>query len=65
MLVLKNVDLVKDRINERVKKGGHGIPNALVDKRFEKSLHNLPTLISTVWYSSSVWQYQGISRNLL
>jgi len=43
---VENVDLVKDRINERVKKGGHGIPNALVDKRFEKSLHNLPTLIT-------------------
>ncbi|TGY25862.1 ATPase [Lactobacillus johnsonii] len=43
---VENVDLVKDRINERVKKGGHGIPNALVEKRFEKSLHNLPTLIT-------------------
>lgn len=60
---IENVELVKERINDRVKKGGHGIPTVLIDKRFHKSLHNLSELIThfdTVHLYDNTKEFQEI-----
>lgn len=37
--------IAKDRVKARVAKGGHDVDNALIDKRFDKSLQNLPKIM--------------------
>jgi len=38
---LENVEIAKERVKERVKKGGHGISDEDIERRYEKSLQNL------------------------
>ena len=38
---LDNADLAIERVKQRVEKGGHGIPDELVRKRYSQSLKNL------------------------
>lgn len=38
-------EIAKQRIAERVKMGGHGIPDTYVEKRFRESLSNLHQII--------------------
>ena len=40
-----SVDIAKTRIASRVQKGGHGIPDADVERRFSESIKNLPRAI--------------------
>lgn len=40
-----SVDIAKARIASRVLKGGHGIPDADVERRFSESIRNLPKAI--------------------
>ena len=40
-----SVDIAKVRIASRVLKGGHGIPDADVERRFSESIRNLPKAI--------------------
>ncbi len=40
-----SVDIAKARIESRVLKGGHGIPDADVERRFSESIKNLPRAI--------------------
>ena len=50
---LSSVELALARIDDRVKKGGHNIPNEVVIRRYERSLDNLVNLfipISDKWY---------------
>ena len=42
---LENVDLSKKRVQARVLKGGHGIADELIEKRFIKSIHNLKEVV--------------------
>lgn len=42
---LENKDLHIQRVKNRVKEGGHDIPNDVVIRRFDKSIGNLPDLI--------------------
>ncbi len=42
---LSDVQLAKQRIAERVEKGGHGIPDNVVEKRYGMSLDNLKEAI--------------------
>ncbi|GFH42728.1 ATPase [Lactococcus hodotermopsidis] len=42
---LESSDLAIKRIAERVKRNGHGIPDDLVRKRYEKSLENLKLIL--------------------
>jgi predicted ABC-type ATPase len=54
-LRLPSVDVSFERVKRRVAAGGHGIPEDLVRRRFEKSLRNLETLYKPIvdeWY---VW----------
>ena len=38
---IESAEIAKQRIAERVKMGGHGIPDRDVEKRYEESLRNL------------------------
>lgn len=40
-----NVEIAKERVIERVKNGGHGVPEDLIEKRYIKSLENLKLII--------------------
>ncbi|RMC39068.1 ATPase [Lactobacillus sp. ESL0233] len=37
-------EVAKERVKSRVSKGGHGIPNEVIDRRYPKSLKNLEQL---------------------
>ena len=43
---IRSVEIAKQRIANRVAKGGHGIPEADVERRFVESLNNLHRAIS-------------------
>lgn len=47
-IALENVELSKKRIAERVSKGGHGIPDNIVEKRYGESLRNLKEVLPLV-----------------
>src|SRR5207244_3856001 len=50
---LNSVELALKRIEDRVRKGGHDIPEDVVRRRFERSLRNLKNLffpIADSWY---------------
>lgn len=55
---LKDVELAKKRVKDRVKKGGHGIQDSLIEKRYSMSLDNLnkaiPLCDKVVIYDNSV-----------
>jgi len=38
---LDNTDLAKERVKQRVEKGGHNIPDVIVERRYMKGLYNL------------------------
>ncbi|AUJ30983.1 ATPase (plasmid) [Liquorilactobacillus mali] len=40
-VALKNEKVAINRVHERVKKGGHGVPDEVVKKRYNQSNHNL------------------------
>lgn len=41
-VALRDENLAIQRVNERVQKGGHGVPVAAIKKRYQQSKHNLP-----------------------
>ena len=50
---MKNVDVALARVRDRVAKGGHEVPEALVRRRFERSVRNLLTKyrpLADSWY---------------
>ena len=42
---VNSVEIAKDRVHARVQKGGHGVPLALIEKRFVASLAHLKRII--------------------
>lgn len=42
---VESVDIAKERVKQRVKKGGHDIEEKLIEKRFKQSLENLKKVI--------------------
>ncbi len=44
-IALDSAELAKDRIADRVQKGGHGIPDELVEKRYQQSFKNLERIL--------------------
>jgi len=42
---LENYDIAKERVKFRVSKGGHGIPDDIIEKRYVQSLENLKEAI--------------------
>jgi predicted ABC-type ATPase len=49
---LNNEEIAKERVNRRVKKGGHGIDEKVISRRYVKGLINLPVFMRAVndWY---------------
>ncbi len=43
---VENVDIAKERVVIRVKKGGHGIPDKDIERRYDDSLANLSKVIN-------------------
>jgi predicted ABC-type ATPase len=43
---LDSPELAKERVRERVKNGGHGIPEKDIDRRYYESLENLRSILS-------------------
>jgi predicted ABC-type ATPase len=41
---LESVSLAKERVHERVSKGGHNIPNPVIERRYIRGLKNFETL---------------------
>ncbi|NSB16087.1 putative ABC-type ATPase [Clostridium beijerinckii] len=42
---LESFEIAKERVKFRVSKGGHGIPDKVIEKRYAESLLNLEALI--------------------
>lgn len=42
---LENAEIAKERVKERVKKGGHGISDEDIERRYDKSLQNLKEVL--------------------
>lgn len=42
---VNDVEIAKTRVHERVKKGGHGVSDELIERRFDNSLKNLKLII--------------------
>lgn len=47
-VAIKNADMAIERVNQRVKKGGHGIPANVIKKRYKQSHDNLPIVTGKV-----------------
>ena len=43
---IESIDIAKERVAIRVSKGGHGIPDEAIERRYTDSLANLNRLIS-------------------
>ncbi|URZ06113.1 zeta toxin family protein [Clostridium felsineum] len=42
---VENVNIAKERVKIRISKGGHGIPNEAIERRYTESLLNLKSLL--------------------
>lgn len=55
---LENVEIAKTRVSDRVKHGGHGIPESDIEKRYTETFVNLKTVLPicdlTAFYDNSV-----------
>lgn len=45
---LATIQLAKERVCDRVKKGGHGIPDSDIERRFQESFSQMKSLLSKV-----------------
>lgn len=65
---LNSVDLARERIGIRVKKGGHFVANDIVERRYFKGLQNLKHFISISddWYvyDNSGTGYELVAKNV-
>ena len=63
---LENLELAINRVKSRVLKGGHDIPKDIIERRYFKSLKNLPKFIElvTAWYlyNNSKSSYELIAK---
>jgi predicted ABC-type ATPase len=63
-IAIRDVKLAKARIAYRVANGGHGIPNHVVEKRYDKSLKNLKLLLpffdNVEIYDNSLGEYKTV-----
>ncbi|RAX56561.1 ATPase [Helicobacter monodelphidis] len=63
---VKSVDIAKNRVKQRVKKGGHNISEKLIEKRFKQSSKNLETIIpfckQVLIFDNSESEFQLVER---
>jgi predicted ABC-type ATPase len=64
-LWIPSPELAIRRIRQRVKKGGHPIPDADVRRRFSRSLQNLTHLYAPLAHSWQLWDNQNKPPSLL
>jgi len=64
-LWLPSVIVALDRVAERVRKGGHNVPVAVVRRRFRKGIHNLLQTYRSVWDSLSLFDNSGATARLI
>ncbi len=62
---LNSVELALARIEDRVKKGGHNIPNDVVIRRYERSLDNLINLFMPICDKWSIFDNSSDKMNLI
>ncbi len=65
---LESVQLAKSRVTERVKKGGHNIPKAVIERRYKKGIINFSKYASQSndWYvyDNSGTEYKLLARSI-
>ncbi len=65
---LESAEIAFERVAIRVKKGGHGIPQDIIERRYKKGLANFPKYTSIVqnWYlfDNSGQAYQIIAKSI-
>ena len=64
-LWLPSVAVALDRVAERVRKGGHNVPAAVVRRRFRKGIHNLLRTYRSIWDSISLFDNSGATARLI
>jgi predicted ABC-type ATPase len=67
-LWLNSVEIAKQRVTKRVLKGGHNIPEDIIERRFKKGLVNLGRFMEVVdqWYlyDNSAGEYDLIAKRV-
>lgn len=65
---LENFQLAKSRVAERVRKGGHNIPEDVIERRYTKGIKNFSTYANEAddWYvyDNSTPDFLLIARNI-
>ena len=56
---LENIELAKSRVEQRVMKGGHGVPDEIIERRYSKSLNNL---VEYAPYCDEVFLYDNSGK---
>lgn len=64
-LALPSVEMSKLRVLERVRHGGHNIPEATIERRFPRSLHNLLTEYSVAASQTTCFMNTGATPELV
>ena len=57
---LESADLAKKRVAQRVIAGGHGIPDADIERRYKESLEHLRAVVNLCVKMESVWIKQRL-----
>ncbi|MFV0431235.1 MAG: zeta toxin family protein [Alphaproteobacteria bacterium] len=55
-MIIENISASKDRIDARVKKGGHDIPNEAINRRYNRSFNNF---IKAASYADKITIYDN------
>jgi predicted ABC-type ATPase len=65
---LNSLELARLRVDQRVSKGGHDIPEGDIERRYYRGIENLPAYMKTVnsWflYDNTEGNYQPIARKV-
>ena len=65
---LNSIELAKQRVAVRVTKGGHNIPADVIERRYNKGLHNFSKYVvkADAWYiyNNSGKQYELIAKSI-
>jgi len=65
-IYLNSVDLAKERVKQRVNKGGHNIPTEIIERRYFRALQNLGKFmqLADAWYlfDNSGSEYENIAK---
>ena len=65
---VENAEIAKERVDLRVKKGGHGIPHKDIERRYFESLENLSKIISicdeiNIYDNTNIFKLVACIRN--